>query len=896
MTDAVNHPGSPEQIARRIGPYEITREIGRGGMGVVYLARDTKLDRDVAIKCLPEDLLGDADRLARFEREAKLLASLNHPNIATVHGLEEVDGKRYLILEYIEGETLEQLLQRGPIAVAEALLIAKQIAEAIESAHEKGVIHRDLKPANIKFTASGGEGGQVKVLDFGLARTLDDQSHTESEIANSPTIVEHSPTMPGVVLGTAGYLSPEQARGKAADKRTDIFSFGCILYEMLTGRTPFAGETTTDCIGAALHKDPDWERLPPDLPPTIHLLLRRCLVKDKLQRLQDIGNARVEIQDVSDGDPASSLLLTMAARGTGSVQRRFSRAILGVTGTLAIVAIIVGVWSLNMRVSDPIVTRLTISLPFGYELTSAPAISPDGQLVAYTAWHDEDESGLFVRALNEYGHRLLVESDKPAYPFFSPNGLHIGYFDDNQLWRVDVSGGAPTALAPTPIPFGGTWGPKGDIVYTPSLNSGLFRIDASGGTPEQITVPDYADAGYAHTWPQYDDAGESLIFAIWGAGEQAAGRLWIKSLQWEKVYPILNYASLAGSEYLLHSDAEGALRAVPLNTNVPPHRKESRPVMTDRIQRSYAGDDVWYDLSANGTLIYVPTSSFKHRLTWFDRQSKEAVEVMEEEAAEIALSPNGEKVLYTSRGSLWMYDLKRNTPTQIEPQTRIFTPEWSPDGDRIYFSWNRSGDWDLYARETASTAPATRLLERPYGQHISDIAKDGTIAFFQTDPDSDTTVWVISPGEEPRLLLDATFGASRLRFSPEKDLLAYTVASPPYAEVFLVTYPQLTQPIQVSSNGGQEPLWSPDGKELFYRKGDDIMVVSVTMDDKLSVGEPSVVLRDLSIAKTWANYRLSPDGKRFLVLQRDPDAVPRQINVILDWAKEFNETMARENN
>ncbi len=269
---------------------------------------------------------------------------------------------------------------------------------------------------------------------------------------------------------------------------------------------------------------------------------------------------------------------------------------------------------------------------------------------------------------------------------------------------------------------------------------------------------------------------------------------------------------------------------------------------------------------------------------------------MEEEAAEIALSPDGEKVLYTSRGSQWKYDLARDNRIQIESQGLIFTPEWSAEGDRIYFSSNQSGDWDLYTKEAGGTAPATRLLDRPHAQHISGIADDGTIAFWNTAPDSETTIWVIPPGEQPRLLLDAGVGASRGRFSPGCDLLAYTIATPPFAEVFLVNYPQLTQRVKISVSGGQEPIWSPDGKELFYRDGDDIMVVSVSTDDKLSVGEPRVVLRNLSIAKTWANYRISPDGKRFLVLQRDPNAVPRQINVILNWTRELNEEMTRENN
>ena len=336
----------------RIGPYELIREIGRGGMGVVYLARDTRLDRNVAIKALPETLARDADRLARFEREAKLLAALNHAHIATIYGLEEAEGNQYLILEYVEGETLAERLERGAIPVDETLSIAKQIAEAVESAHDQGIIHRDLKPANIKCS----EDGEVKVLDFGLAKAIETQAMTATEIADSPTVAGRSPTLAGTVLGTAGYLSPEQARGRSVDKRTDIFSFGCLLHEMLTGRMTFAGETAADSIGAVLHREPDWSRLPRDLPPTVHLLLRRCLAKDRKRRLQDIGDARVEIEDAVSNDGDSSRLLgTALPHATPVLRQNRARAILGVMALLTVVSIIVAGWSFftHRRRIDP---------------------------------------------------------------------------------------------------------------------------------------------------------------------------------------------------------------------------------------------------------------------------------------------------------------------------------------------------------------------------------------------------------------------------------------------------------------------------------------------------------------------------------------------------------------
>ena len=864
--------------------YRLVEKIGEGGMGVVWKAVDEDLNREAAIKILPEVFARDPDRLARFEREARLLASLNHRNIAAIFGVHESGSTRFLAMEFVAGEDLSQRLLRGRLPVAEALSIAGQVAEALEAAHARGVIHRDLKPANIRITADF----DVKVLDFGLAKSTEPQALTETEIGDSPTVV--SPTVPGIVMGTAGYMSPEQARGRPVDRRTDVFSFGCVLYEMLTGLKLFAGATVSDSIGATLHKEPDWERLPHDLPPTIHLLLRRCLARPRKQRLQDIGDARLEIEDVDRVDGPSALVFATDDRGTRSFRQRIGRVLVLVLAALAPLSLLVAGWSLYSPRADRTVTRLTISLPIGSEITSAPAVSPDGRLVAYTARDDASQSGLYVRALDEYVPRLVVGTGDPFNPFFSPDGRQIGFFDDDLLWRVDVGGGTPTALAAAPIPFGGTWGPGDDIVFAPSLNSGLYTINASGGEAERITVPDGDSTSYAHVWPEYAASGESLIFTILGSGQKRTARLAVESRQWEEISVGGSDARMVGSTHLLQSDQDGGLWAVPLRSGTA---AGSEPIsaVAGSVHYLYASSRAWYDVSPGGSLIYVPTSGFKHRLTWITRESGAAQTVMEEEMAEIALSPDGENVLYTLRGGLWVYDLVRNTRTRVEAQPTVFTPEWAPDGERIYFSANRTGDWDLYTKIVTDTSPATRVLERPHAQHVSGIAADGTMAFWDTPPESNTRVWVRLPGEEPRIFLDSDTGAARARFSPRGDLLAYTVAAAQQsgADVFLVSYPEGTQRVQVSRDGGQEPVWSPDGETLFYRKGDVIMSVSVAVGDELRVGSPRVELGDLSIARTWANYRLSPDGARFLVLQRDPGAVPRQINVVLNWRAELDE-------
>ena len=480
----------------RLGPYEILEPLGAGGMGEVYRARDGKLGRDVAIKVLPTEVAQDPERLSRFQREATLLAALNHPHIAAIYGLEESGGDPFLVLELVEGEDLAERLKRGPIPVGEALEIARQIAEGLEEAHEKGIIHRDLKPANVKVTPEG----KVKVLDFGLAKAweADPISGGSGDVSRSPTLA-YSGTQAGVILGTAAYMSPEQARGKVVDRRADVWAFGVLLYEMLVGGKLFGGETATDIIASVVKEQPDWERLPEDTPRVLRSLLRRCLVKDPRQRLRDNGDARLELAGVGDVDGPSPVEAPRRSRlGTAAL------------AALATIASGVALWSLSRGSDPPPAYRLSIPLPEGHALTSGPALSYDGQLVAFTSTDGVSPARLYVRSLTDAEVRPLPGTEGAEDPFFSPDGSSLAFFAKGVLWRTSSEGGAPLRLADAPAPAGGTWGEDDSIVFVPTWNGGLYRVHAGGGEPELLLRPE-AGREYACVMPRFLPGGGGLL-------------------------------------------------------------------------------------------------------------------------------------------------------------------------------------------------------------------------------------------------------------------------------------------------------------------------------------------------------------------------------------------------
>ena len=511
----------PLDTGIRLGAYEIIGPLGAGGMGEVYRARDGHLNRDVAIKVLPESFALDADRVARFTREAQVLASLNHPNIATIYGIEASHSIRALVMELVEGEDLSAHITRGPIAPADAVLIARQIADALEAAHEQGIVHRDLKPANIKVRTDG----TVKVLDFGLAKAMDPAGASSADAMRSPTLTARATQM-GTIIGTAAYMSPEQAKGKVVDRRADIWAFGAVLYEMLTGKRAFAGDDITDTIVSVVSKEPDWATLPASTPLPVRTLLRRCLDKDVKRRLRDIGEARLALEGANDAGPAP----VVQAPNKALTKMVWAASAIA-AGSLAVAAF--ALWRQPAAVQTTS-ARLTIALPAGQEITSFPAITRDGQTVAYVTQRGADDAQLYLRDLNSFEARVVAGSSGARQPFFSPDGRWVAFFANGQLQKAEVAGGAPVRLAEATYPFGGTWNDDNTIIYTESLSSGLRRVAASGGVPESLTRPDGAAKGYAHVFPQALPGGSKVLFTVWGQS-QGNAVLSLDSGNWEVV-------------------------------------------------------------------------------------------------------------------------------------------------------------------------------------------------------------------------------------------------------------------------------------------------------------------------------------------------------------------------
>ena len=608
----------------QLGPYEILAAVGAGDMGEVYSARDTKLGREVAIKVLPEEFTHDTERLARFQREAHLLASLNHPHIATIHGLEESGNTHYLVMELVPGETLAERIKRdGPVPIDEALGIATQIAEALEHAHEHGIIHRDLKPANVKVTPEG----QVKVLDFGLAKAFlaDGQDSADTFDSNSPTLTSPpltgSPTMPGVILGTAAYMSPEQAKGKTVDKRTDIWAFGCVLYELLTGKMVFAGETVTDILGAVLHEEPDWSALPEYIRPGIHALLRRCLQKEARHRLRDAADVQIQIEDSSKVSLATQKISRPAWR----------QLVFPVTTAVVVTTIIVGiaVWNLKPPASQSM-ARFTVALPSDQRLGGLGqrpfAVSPDGTMLVYVAERG-DSTQLFLREL-DLGESNPIPGTEGAFsPFFSPDGQWVGFFTDGDLKKISISGGAASVLAATRFGRGGSWGNDNTIIFAPDSTSGLFRISASGGAPESLTTVDREKGEGAHRFPHHLPDGRTIVFTVGTGGIWDDARIEALLIDRGERKVLIEGGSDAHyvpTGHLIYHRA-GSLMAVPFNlarlevTDTPVTVVEGVMQSTEITGSSNAV------FSDQGWLVYVPGGAppTQRLLTWVDRNGTE---------------------------------------------------------------------------------------------------------------------------------------------------------------------------------------------------------------------------------------------------------------------------------
>ncbi len=857
-------------------------------MGQVWRATDTTLGRQVAIKILPDAFAADPERLARFEREAKTLASLNPPHIAAIYAVEKSSGTLALVLELVEGEDLSQRLARGAIPLDEALPIAKQIAEALEAAHEQGIIHRDLKPANIKLRADG----TVKVLDFGLAKAFDPAAASSPEAMNSPTITSPAMTQAGMILGTAAYMAPEQAKGKAVDKRADIWAFGVVLYEMLTGQRLFSAETIPETLAHVMTREIDLGTLPPTTPRHIRTLLARCLVKEPKQRLRDIGDVRLALDGAFE--TAAPQTAAPPAQTAPASRSRLPWAVAGSLAMVAVAAVLFGGRSVPADV-ETTSTRLTIPLPPGQELTSSPAISRDGRTVAYVAQQGLEASLLYLRDLNAFEARVVAGSSGAMQPFFSPDGKWVAFFGQGQLQKAEVTGGAPIRLAEAAVPFGGTWNDDNTIIYTTSINSGLLRIPASGGTPESLTKPDGAASGYGHVFPQALPGGRRVLFTIWGTTPGSAV-LSLESRGWDMVLPttLLFGAGLfeparGSTGRILVVDRSAGVVAAPFDAAHPAPTSVATTVLSNVYSEFERESRGWLSISNSRTAVYAAANPAKSSLVWVDREGRaESLGKGQDLYRELRLSPDGMKAVVRVGLNLWIHDLQRGTRAPLTSgNASSFYQLWSPDPRRVIFGSNRGGDWDIYSQPADGSRSADVLLKQPSDQYPSSMAGDGTLLYFEINPKTGVDLWTLSPDGKTSPLRVTPFNEREGRFSPGASgaprWVAYSSDESGRSEVYVQSYPAGTNRIAVSEGGGSTPMWSSDGKELFYLTGDAVVAVAVRPDG--TFGAPRKLF-DRSNYYLRYGYDVSPDGQRFLMIRRDEGSVPRQLNVILNWSDE----------
>ena len=868
----------------RIGPYEIAAAIGAGGMGEVYRAHDHKLNRDVAIKVLPPQAGGDRDRLSRFTREAQTLAALNHPNIAQVYDAGVVEGDAtgaYIAMELVSGEDLSAHIARGPMPVAEVLAIARQLADALDTAHELGIVHRDLKPANIKLRADG----TLKVLDFGLAKVVAGSEDPASNPSNSPTLTARA-TEAGIILGTAAYMSPEQAKGRVVDKRADIWAFGVILHEMLTGQPLFKADSVAETLGLIFSQEHNVAALPQNTPPALRALIARCLVKDPRRRLRDIGDAKAQLEDAIAGRGDAS---APAVAGPTSTRTRPAWQLVVGALVLAGAALATG-WFIKPAAPSPNV-RLSITLLPGEQVTTQPAITVDGRLIAYGAGRTSASSQLFLRSLDDDTPRVVANSAGALHPFFSADGRVIAFFAGGKLRRASVSGGAATDLASAPgPPWGGTFDADGRIVFAPGLNAGLWRVSADGGTPEQLTKPDGASAGYAHVFPQRLPGTRDLLFAYWGQTFFDAV-LSADSGTWRTVTTPTRALAGVGiyvpGDFLVGNDGSGNVAAIRWTPATTTPVAMLTPVL-GQVHWVPSSEKSWIAVADNGTAVYVPGNPTRRHLALVDRSGNATVVPGEPaEISQASFSFDGQRILWGALRAQWIFDLTTGSRTRLISEFRAWHGAWLPGDSRIAFSSNKDGDWDLYSIPAAG-GEITPLLKKPLTQHVQSVAPNGTIVYLERQPATGADLWTLAPDGTTTPLVMTRFNETSASVSADGRFVAYASDESGRNEVYVLPMSGKGDRTTVSVNGGTGPIWSRDGRELFYRAGDDLISVDVQTSGAAVLGARRKLL-DLSAYDSGAfhEFDVSPDGKRFLLIRTDPESRPYRINVITNWTDEL---------
>ena len=877
----------PLPAGSRIGSYEVVEPIGAGGMGEVYRAVDTRLKRSVALKVLPPSLQQDGERLARFQREAELLAALNHPNIAQIYGVEHTDSANALVMELAEGPTLADRIAQGPLPIADALAIARQLLDALDVAHERGIIHRDLKPANIKVSAEG----QVKVLDFGLAKATDPTASSGLAAGTSATITSPALTAMGMILGTAAYMAPEQAKGRAVDRRADLWAFGCVLYEMLTGTRAFPGDDVTDTIANVMKSEADLGALPESLPPRIRRVIAACLQKDPKQRLASAQDVRLALDGAFETQ-------TAAVATTAPPRSVWARALPYLVGAVAAAAGLGALaWRLAPEPEPAIVSRFTVTLPQGQNLRNIGrplvAVSPDGRSFVYNA-----DGGLRLRSMSEVEPRIIAGTEAGlTNPTFSPSGEQIAFYASGDLKRVSISGGGATVIAHgIDNPFGIDWADNGTILFATS--KGILRVADAGGTPE-LVIPGTGTERFGQ--PQLLPGGSAVLFSVTTAAGDTA---------WDQAQVVVHSLSSGERTIVLQTGRDGRylptghlVYAVEDDLYAVPFDPESLRVTGAAIALAQG---MWWrnsahanwSVSRNGTLVHVPDLPIESlHPVWVRRDGAIAPIDQIPGGTTPRLSPIGKHLLLEVSGDVWIYEIDTGRRTRVTTDGLSGRPAWHPDGTQIAYSSSRSGSEEVWIAPIDGTGSHRQVTDMPGAAHVDSWSPDGkTLAFHHHTPgDRANEILTITPADPnatPQPLVQRDFHAESAVFSPDGRYVAYLLAETGTREVYIKPFfgPGVQEPVSVG--GAREPVWGRNG-ELFYRSADGsrVMAVKVATSPALSVGTPTELFTGSFFVtgrggSPRPQFDVTADGQQLFLLQLD-SAVRAQIVVVQNWFEEL---------